>query len=215
MGHITSLLYTLSLFFHFAYIGNFSIVFLTMKILSLLILMFVFWSCTRWEHTDLPSEKIVTFTSWESHIGYGVRLSWGNIMTATHVLADCQRWDCTFSGLTLSGMNITSSWDLSIIGREKSDLNLQKKVLNQGDSLYILRFLSGSLKRYDTTVTNPNVSYIWIGNAYSGEILSKWIEIGISFEKGESGLPVWTSSGELIWVVSATNQVSGKSYIVQ
>ncbi|MBP9811814.1 hypothetical protein KBC86_00415 [Candidatus Gracilibacteria bacterium] len=186
-----------------------------MKILSLLILIFIFGSCTRGEHADLPSERIVTFTSGESHIGYGVRLNGGDIMTATHVLADCKRWDCTFSGITLSGILIVSSADRSIIGNEKLDSTFLKQDIIQGDPVYILRFLSGGLKRYDTTVTNPNVSYIGIGNAYSGEILSKGIEIGISFEKGESGLPVWNSSGELIGVVSATNQASGKSYIVQ
>jgi hypothetical protein len=186
-----------------------------MKILSLIILTLFFSGCVGKVHTLLPSERIITFISWDTHIGYGVRLNNGDIMTATHVLSDCREWNCTFSGVTLSGMNITSSWDLSIIGRKKSDLNLQKKVLNQGDPVYILRFVSGSLKRIDTKVTNTNISYVWLSSAFSGEILTGWIEIDIALEKGESGLPVWTLSNELVWVVSATNLANRKSYIVQ
>ncbi len=58
-------------------------------------------------------------------------------------------------------------------------------------------------------------NYLWYGTMLSGKLLSWTVVTDIIVDHGESGTPIWTFSGELIGIMSAVNQVEGKSYGVR
>lgn len=186
-----------------------------MKLILLLSLIFLLSGCSSREELILPSARIVRFLKGDTAIGYGVKMNWENILTATHVVEDCKKWNCTFSWEHLSDFDIASRWDISSIAKTKPALNTKLEVIGKGSPVYILRFISWVFHRFDTVVTDINVDYIWYDETFSWVYLTWWIEIGMALQKGESGLPVWTLSWELVGVVSATNERTGKSYIVQ
>ncbi len=57
--------------------------------------------------------------------------------------------------------------------------------------------------------------YLGYDATLSGKLLSWTIVTDIIIDHGESGTPLWTLSGELIGIMSAVNQVEGKSYGVR
>lgn len=186
-----------------------------MKLFLLITVIFLLTGCQARENTVLPSARIVPFVIGNTILGYGVRIDSWNILTATHVVEDCRKWNCTFSWETLSGTYTNSRADASIIGKIQPTLDFKKQSVQKDDQVYLLRFLSGGVRRFDTMITAVDVAYIGFDRSMSWVYSTGWIEIGLSLEKGESGLPVWSLSGELIGVVSATNTVAGKSYVVQ
>lgn len=104
---------------------------------------------------------------------------------------------------------------MSILGDSLSESHYTITPVKVGDFVYVLRSLSGVYKRYDTQVTALDRDYIAYDESLSWTYLTWGVEISLAFEKGESGLPVWTTSWVLIGVLSATDVTTGKSYIVQ
>lgn len=186
-----------------------------MKTYHVLVLVWLLVGCSPIAKSMLPSERIVSFVTSNSVIWYGVKMNGDTILTATHVVESCQKWNCTFEQKSLSGMKIMSYADKSIIGNGNIDSINERKNLVVGDHVYLLRYSSWQLRRYDAEITGLERDYIGVDASLSGTYLTWAIEISIALEKGESGLPVWTLSWDLVWVVSASDSIAGKSYIVR
>ena len=186
-----------------------------MKTYHVLVLVWLLVGCSPIGKSMLPSERIVSFVTGDRIIWYGVKMNEDTILTATHVVESCQKWNCTFEKKSLSGIQIMSYADKSIIWDGGIDSINDWKNFTVWDHVYLLRYSSWQLRRYDTEITGLERGYIGVDASLSGTYLTWAIEISIALEKGESGLPVWTLSWELVWVVSATDSIAGKSYIVR
>lgn len=214
--HNSLILYRVSLFFHFTYMGFSSIVFLTMNRLKYLpIFLLLLSSCSYPKALELPSEKIRVFQSGERIIGYGVDIWWGYTLTATHVLEDCKKGWCTLSHTSIENYNIFHYAEVSYLGVSAT---LPKYVFarpKRGEWIYLFRSQSGRLMRHDGVITALDQSYYAYDENFSGRVYTGAIAIDILLEKGESGTPVWTSSWELLGIISASNQTTSTSYVVR
>lgn len=181
----------------------------------LLIAWMLFWCAQRDVLPLLPSERIVRFSYGESTIGYGVKIQGESIVTATHVLSLCREWDCVYEGKRVRGTPSGERGEVTIIWAYSGTNIFEGNTPKLGDAVYILRSHSWSWKRTIAHIRAVNVSYIGYDRTLSWIYQTGALQIDLALEEGESGLPVWTLSGELVWVVSASDAGVGKSYVVK
>ncbi len=186
-----------------------------MKFYLILFLTGTLVGCTSPVQNPLPSERIVTFLKNDTILWYGVEVDDWGILTASHVIESCRKWNCRFREKSLSGMSISSHADISFIwGKWWYESNVRERP-TLGQEVYLLRYSSWTWRRYDTQITALDKDYIAFDNSLSGVYLTGALEIPLPLEKGESWLPVWTLSWGLVGVVSASDAITGKTYIVQ
>ena len=81
--------------------------------------------------------------------------------------------------------------------------------------IYALVFRSGSWMRIDGEILSEDASYIGYDTTLSGRVFTWALETDIVLLPWESGTPLWTSSGELLGVMSAVNKEEKKGWVVQ
>ncbi|GAB0174993.1 MAG: hypothetical protein HHAS10_08720 [Candidatus Altimarinota bacterium] len=186
-----------------------------MKTIAFIIVLSFLTGCSILPLKQGNHRNIVELFAGDMRIGYGLMLESGAYMTATHVLNNCKKLNCYIHGKNIGNRVISLDGDISIIGEDVNLEDVKLAGVISGESLYLLRPENGRMNRYTTKVTGVNIDYIAYDSLLSGSYLTGGIEIGISLQKGDSGLPVWNEGDQLVGVVSSTDVVGGKSYIAQ
>ncbi len=223
---LSSVLYRVFLFFHFTDLGIPLIVCIHMKYPYIIFafLLISLAGCSDWDTRWDPLLPMIDIVEkWWSHIAYGVMTESG-IMTARHVHMQCVKTPpCRYyrvsdrSEVMPSGKDdiswqrdITSIgvlWWESIVRREQD--------LSVGMAVYALVLWDGIWKRQEGKIISLSGSYVGYDTTLSGTTFTWAIEIDIVLEPWASGTPIWTLSGWLIGIMSASDDIGKRGYIVR
>ncbi len=194
-----------------------------MKYVFVLSFLFFFSGCTS-SSPDLREERMISISDSRGNpIGKGVLVQSDKIMTATHIYHDCQKTNCRYS---------LSSWSLSILEDILPEIQGDRILLSVVSSLpspYLLEYeeaipmspvyalvsRSWLWSRLDGKILAIDKKYFAYDSILSGAVFTWGIETDIVLEKGESGTPIWSLSGWLIWVMSAIDREGKRSWIVR
>ncbi len=147
-----------------------------------------------------------------SPVGKWVRIDSEHVLTASHVYEKCAP-SCSVDGsLAHSGWSIPEK-DIAIIRTSHQDAS---PIIYSFPWLHDVVMISGSGWVILTgTVLSLSGNYIGYDTTLSGRVISGAIETDIVLSPGESGSPVWTVRGELIWVMSAVDTEGKRWWVVR
>lgn len=216
--------------FHFTDMGIFSIVWIIMKYSLIIFICILLTSCAiEWVTDETLRSRIVDIEwRWGEMSRWVILESW-RIMTVRHGVDACIEdisWAGTYSSLgctiihwgqrypittiTLSDM----SRDITIleyVSEERYPSLRQSSEPSLGQEIHILT----STGKFSGKIISLIPSYIAYDTHLSWSLLSGALATDIIVERGESGTPIWTLSGELVWVVSAVDTLGKMSYGVR
>ncbi len=104
----------------------------------------------------------------------------------------------------VSYLSVWASWFSEISPKQKKWLTLGENIR----AYTATGIIEGKILELDSSYIAYDTSLTW-------RLLSWSIVTDIILSPGESGMPIWTHSGELIWVMSAVDTVGKRSYIVE
>ena len=220
-----------SFLFYFLYLGFLLYLFISMNrniFFSIFFCFFLLSSCAHENQVDLTTVIFDIETSKGFHCGKGIQIDPTHIFTSKHII----------ESRTLSDLcNIIKiNWERSkIISIEKNPisdsaiLEISKQNPNQFQSIrypsqskiikdlpvFFMVSRAGSWVKISGKITNVSTSYLGYDSSLKQDKTYTWaVETDILLDPWESGSPVWTLSGELLWVVSAVYEEGKRSYIV-
>ncbi len=204
-------LYRLFLFFHFTYIAYISIVCIVMKIFFFIFLLFLA-SCRAQSDIERRLSIVDIMDRNFSHVGRWVRLDSAHVLTVAHVYEECSP-SCFINGtISLSWVsNPQRDTALLMTSRYPVD-SLTYAEPQLGEAVVVL--WSGGLSTTGT-ILSLSGNYIGYDGSLSGRLILWAIETDIVLSPGESGSPVWTVRGELIWVMSAVDIAGKRGWVVR
>ncbi len=178
-------------------------------------------ACGRVEHMS-PIDRSVTVV-WKNNtiLGNGVLLWDATLLTATHILRDCEESSCQFlhqgNVLIPRGGPPLVRWDITrlpLMSSPGDPVEVSPSPQN-GDHVFLYRSLSGTMILASATVIDTDASYIWYNKSLATHASSWAIVIDLWLSLWESGTPIWDERSRLIGIVSATDQEKGVSYILR
>ncbi len=186
-------------------------------------------SCIH-ENTSLesqPEDRILNISLRDGYsIGKWVYTDSDTILTVGHVVSKNQKyriskeWGKSVNERIIKDIIVSTGSDIARILLEKFPQEnispIQYSSVSDIDTLiYALVFRSGSWIRIDGKLLSKDTSYIGYDTILSGKVFTGALETDIVLLPWESGTPIWTLLGELLWVMSAVNADLRRGYIVQ
>lgn len=215
--------------------GIFLIVIIIMKSLFFIIFTIAFLSaCQIQEQAISPHDRQVTILTTHGSMGRWVILSEDTFLTARHLISECispnasswsfsvLAWRChidrkgniyPITTITLPSDHSDGAYG-TYSGGDQHIASLQLVPESSLTPWSPITIYSGSYRRM-WKILARDISYIAYDTYLSGSLLSGAIITDILVDRWESGTPIWTLSGELIWVVSAVDIVGKRSYGVR
>ncbi len=203
-----------------------------------IISLFLMTSCSQQIIQSDPRSRIVHIGSQSMawvHGKWVILRSW-LVLTSRHVVEKCTNWvqkneswiysahwcfilfpdtkkssiesiEFPDSSRDMARVSYLSAWTSSF--SEISPKWIWQLTLGENIRVYTQTdIIEGKILEFDS-------SYIGYDSTLSGKLLSWSVVTDIILPPGESGMPIWTRSGELIGVVSAVDTVGKRSYIVE
>lgn len=208
-----------------------SIVWIIMKYFFLCLLSIVIVSCTSQPIDDATRRsRIVDIVSPYSESRW-VILETGKVLTVRHGIDDCLRYPIRsdtyhseWCSLRIDGVRYPISTitlpdqtrDIALI-RYAGWQEYTPVRLTTDDEMHLWQsvYLFTSTGKITGQILSLAPSYIAYDSHLSWSLLSGSLMMDIIVERGESGTPIWTLSGELLWVMSAVDIAGKRSYGVR
>lgn len=210
--------------------GIFSIVWIIMKYSLIIFICILLTSCaTEWVTDETLRSRIVDIEwRWGEMSRWVILESW-RIMTVRHGVDACIEevsWAGTYPSLGCTIIHWGQRYPITTITLPDMSRDIALLEYTSGENYPSLRqsselsiwqglYILTSTGRLSGQIISLTPSYIAYDTHLSGSLLSGSITTDIVVERGESGTPIWTLSGELIWVVSAVDLVGKRSYGVR
>jgi S1-C subfamily serine protease len=210
--------------------GIFSIVWIIMKYSLIIFICILLTSCAiEWVTDETLRSRIVDIEWRWGEMSRWVILETGRVMTVRHGVDACIEevsWAGTYPSLWCAIIHWGQRYPITTITLPDMRRDIALLEYTSGESYTSLRqsselslrqeiYILTSTGKFSGQIISLTPSYIAYDTHLSGSLLSWAIMTDIVVERGESGTPIWTLSGELIWVVSAVDIVGKRSYGVR